>query len=147
MEILTKENLVEAKTAPTAISRTLPPFQVSLVRIHFFHNWRLPKGWFSQRVVLADGLPRTETGTRVHSDVPPERKLERGYVRMFPRNENRNEGTFAKTIFLFTKPPFYLPMTLLKARLGKCKAGGVQGSPPTLCQPFANPLPTFSANP
>ena len=28
-------------------------------------------------------LPRTKTGTRVHSDVPPERKPERGYVRMF----------------------------------------------------------------
>ena len=34
----------------------------------------LTKGWFAKRVVLAD--------------VP-------GYVRMFPRNENRNEGTFA----------------------------------------------------
>ena len=31
------------------------------------------------------------------ADVPPERKPERGYVRMFPRNEIRNEGTFAKT--------------------------------------------------
>ena len=30
---------------------------------------------------------------------------------MFPRNENRNEGTFAKTTLL-RKPPFYLPMTL-----------------------------------
>ena len=40
--------------------------------------------------------PGTKTGTRVHSDVPPERKPEeRGYVRMFPQNENRNEGTFA----------------------------------------------------
>ena len=26
---------------------------------------------------------------------PPERKPERGYIRVFPRNENRNEGTFA----------------------------------------------------
>ena len=47
------------------------------------------------------------------ADVPPERKVERGYVRMFPqnekpergyvrmfpRNENQNEGTFAKTTF------------------------------------------------
>ena len=40
-----------------------------------------PKGWFSKRVVLAD--------------VPPGRKPERGYIRMFPHNENRNEGTFA----------------------------------------------------
>ena len=30
----------------------------------------------------------------VLADVPPERKPERGYVRMFPWNENRNEGTF-----------------------------------------------------
>ena len=58
------------------------------------------KGWFSKRVALAD--------------VPPERKPERGYIRMFPRNENRNEGyvrmfprnenlnegTFAKTTLL-----------------------------------------------
>ena len=36
MEILTKENLVGAKTAPTAISRTGTPL-VSLVRIHFSH--------------------------------------------------------------------------------------------------------------
>ena len=31
----------------------------------------------------------------VWADVPPERKLQRGYIRMFPRNENRNEGKFA----------------------------------------------------
>ena len=41
--------------------------------------------------------PGTKTGTRAHSDVPLERNPERGYVHMFPRNENRNEGTFAKT--------------------------------------------------
>ena len=35
-----------------------------------------------------------------HSDVPPERKPKRGYVRIFPRNENRNEGTVAKTTLL-----------------------------------------------
>ena len=65
----------------------------------------LPKGWFSKRVVLAD--------------VPPERKPERGYIRMFPQNVNRNGGTFAcspgtKTGTrvhspkppLITKPPF-----------------------------------------
>ena len=57
------------------------------------------------------------------ADVPPERKPERGYIRMFPRNENWNEGTFAgsprtKTRTrvhspkppLITKPPFYLPV-------------------------------------
>ena len=39
--------------------------------------------------------PGTKTGTRARSQVTPERKPERGCVRMFPRNENRNEGTFA----------------------------------------------------
>ena len=48
--------------------------------------------------------PGTKTGTRVHSDVPPERKPERGHVRMFPWNENRNEGTFAKTTLLRNRP-------------------------------------------
>ena len=46
----------------------------------------------------------------VLADVPPERKPERGYVRMFPRNENRNEGTFAcsaGTRVHSPKPPFY----------------------------------------
>ena len=33
-----------------------------------------------------------------------------------PRNENRSEGTFAKTTFW--KPPFYLPMTLLVLKKG-----------------------------
>ena len=60
----------------------------------------LPKGWFSKRVVLADVLP--------------ERKPERGNIRMFPQNENRNEGTFACSPGTITgtrahspKPPFY----------------------------------------
>ena len=60
----------------------------------------LTKGWFSKKVVLAD--------------VPPERKPERGYIRMFPRNENRNEGAFAcsprtktGTRVSSPKPPFY----------------------------------------
>ena len=54
----------------------------------------------SKRVVLAD--------------VPPERKPERGYVQMFPRNEIRNGGTFACSLGTKTrtrvrspKPPFY----------------------------------------
>ena len=33
------------------------------------------------------------------------------FRRMFPQNENRNEGTFAKN-HPFTKPPFSLPVTL-----------------------------------
>ena len=59
-----------------------------------------PKRVVSKRAVLAD--------------VPPERKPERGYVRIFPRNENRNEGTFAcspgtkiGTRVHSPKPPFY----------------------------------------
>ena len=53
----------------------------------------LPKGWFAKRPVLAD--------------LPPERE---GTFRMFPRNENRNEGTFAcspGTRAHSPKPPFY----------------------------------------
>ena len=44
----------------------------------------------------------------------PTRKPERVYIRMFPRNENRNEGTFAcspgtktRTRVHSPKPPFY----------------------------------------
>ena len=54
-----------------------------------------PKGWFWRM------FPRNEKiGTSVRSDVPPERKPERGYVRLFPRNET---GTRAHS----PKPPFY----------------------------------------
>ena len=63
---------------------------------------RLTKGWFSKRVGLAYVRPPgTKTGTTVYSDIPPERKPEGGYV---PRNENRNEGTFAKTTLLRNRP-------------------------------------------
>ena len=48
------------------------------------------------------------------ADVPPERKPERGYIRMFSQNENRNEGMFACSPRTKTgtrvhspKPPFY----------------------------------------
>ena len=51
---------------------------------------------------------------------PRNEKLERGYVRMFPWNENRNEGTFAKSFnHPFTKPPFYLPVILFGWVLGR----------------------------
>ena len=60
----------------------------------------LTKGRFSKRVVSAD--------------VPPEQKPQRGYIRMFPRNKSRNEGTFACSPGTKTgtrahspKPPFY----------------------------------------
>ena len=48
--------------------------------------------------------PGTKTGTRVHSDVPPERKPERGYVRMFPRNEKPERGYFRQTTLLRNCP-------------------------------------------
>ena len=48
------------------------------------------------------------------ANLHPERKPERGYIRMFPRNKNRNEGTFACSPGMKTgtrvhspKPPFY----------------------------------------
>ena len=61
-----------------------------------------PISGVDKRVVFQKGgfggcSPGTKTGTRVHSDVPPERKPGTRYVRMFLWNENRNEGTFAKT--------------------------------------------------
>ena len=49
-------------------------------------------------------FPGTNSGMRVHSHVSPERKTERGHVRMLPQNENRNEGTFAKTTLLRNRP-------------------------------------------
>ena len=75
---------------------------------------------FSKRVVLAD--------------VPPERKPERGYIRMFPKNENRNEGTFACSPGTKTgtracspkppfKPPCYLPRIPLKRGWTASKIG------------------------
>ena len=44
--------------------------------------------------------PATKTGTRVYSDVPPERKPERGYVHVFP---GMKTGMRAHS----PKPPFY----------------------------------------
>ena len=35
---------------------------------------------------------------------PGTKKTERGYMRILPRNENRNEGTFAKTTLLRNRP-------------------------------------------
>ena len=64
-------NLKLEITAAMILNRMVVLFHVFL--------W-FAKGWFSKRVVLAD--------------VPPERKAERGYIRMFPQNENRNAGAF-----------------------------------------------------
>ena len=68
----------------------------------------LTKEWFSKRVVLAD--------------VPPERKPERGYIQMFPRNENRNEGTFAKTTLFRNRPFVSSRLFLVVARFEPCEA-------------------------
>ena len=64
----------------------------------------------------------------VSKKFPPERKPKRGYIRMFPRNENRNEGTFACSPGTKTgtrarspKQPFYwetdfLPLLVLNIK-------------------------------
>ena len=65
------------------------------------------KGWFSKRVVLADVpperkpeqgyirmFPRIETGTRVRSHVLPERKPERGHI------EHSQKPPFYETVLL-----------------------------------------------
>ena len=59
-------------------------------------NRGLTKGWFPKGWVWRM-FPRNENRNEGTFGRSPERKSERGYVRMFPRNENRNEGTFANT--------------------------------------------------
>ena len=49
-----------------------------------------------------------KTGMRVHSDVPPERKLERGCSHVAP--ERKPERGHVRQNHPFTKPPFYLPV-------------------------------------
>ena len=87
------------------------PIVLSAPRGPPVHLRGFTKGWLSKRVFFGGCSPATKTGTRVHSDAPPERKPERGYVRMFPRNQNRNEGAFAKTTLL-RNAPFCLPVKL-----------------------------------
>ena len=65
----------------------------------------------SKRVVLADVPPERKPERGYVRDVLSEQKPERGYVRMFPWNENRHEGTFAKTTLLRNRP-FYLLVTV-----------------------------------
>ena len=84
-----------------------------------------------KRVVFQKGgfggcSPGTKTLTRVHSDVPPERNFvgQRGYVRMFPRNENRNESTFAKTSLL-RNCPFGSPSEFPKRGICEAPGGGI----------------------
>ena len=43
-------------------------------------KWGVDKRVVFQKGGFGGCSPRTKTGTRVHSDVPPERKSERGYV-------------------------------------------------------------------
>ena len=64
----------------------------------------------SKRAGCGGSSPGTKTRTRVHSDVPTERKRERGYVRMFPR-EGKQERGHIRQNRPFTKLPFDLPMT------------------------------------
>ena len=88
-----------SKETPIVSKKNFPLGKVSLKMPPKFRGFA--KGWFSKRVVLAD--------------VPPEHKPERGCIRMFPRNENWNEGTLArlprnenrnKGIFAKTNHPF-----------------------------------------
>ena len=73
-----------------------------------------PKGWFSRNENRNEGTfgcsPERKTGTRVRSGVPPERKPERGHIR-------QNHP--------FTKPPFFLPVTLGYSEPG----AGLLGTP------------------
>ena len=82
-----------------------------LVRMVRLLQRRVLKAFLSgvdKRVLLQKGwcwqmFPRNENrneGTFGCNHGSPERKPERGYVRMFSRNENRNEGTFAKATLL-----------------------------------------------
>ena len=69
----------------------------------YIYCW-LTKGWFSKRVVLADVPLERKPERRYIRIFPRNEKPERGYVRMIPRNEKRNEGTFAKTTLLRNRP-------------------------------------------
>ena len=57
-----------------------------------------------KRVVLVDVPPERKPERGYVRMFPRNEKLERGYVRMFPRNENQNEGAFAKTTLLRNRP-------------------------------------------
>ena len=68
----------------------------------------------SEGMNIAEEPERVVSKRVVLADVPPERKPERGYVCMLPRNGNRTEGTFACSCGTKTgtrvhspKPPFY----------------------------------------
>ena len=63
-----------------------------------------PKRVVSKRVVLADVPPVQKPERGYVRMFLRNEKPERGYVWMFPRNENRNKGTFAKTTLLRNRP-------------------------------------------
>ena len=69
-----------------------------------------PKGWFWRMC-----SPGTKTGTRAHSDVPPERKPGTR-VRSHVPPERQPERGHVRQNHPFTKPPFYLPVN--------CKVNG-----------------------
>ena len=96
--------------------------------------WGWQKGGF-QKGGFGGCSPGTKNRTRVHSDVPPERKPERGYVRMFPWTKTRTrvrshvpperkpERGYVRQNHPFKKPPFYLPVRFL---------GTIAATPPLL---------------
>ena len=92
------------------------------------------KGWFWR--MFPWNINRNDT--RVHSNVPPQRKPERGYGRMLPRNENGNEGTLAKTTLLRNRL-FCLPVSKISWRLQHfasvciCLLSLPPPQPPLLC--------------
>ena len=88
----------------TPLSLTsLPNYSPRILPVRRNLKGWFPKGWFWRMFVRNEnrneGTFRCSLGTkrtRVGSHVPPERKLERGYIR-------QNHP--------FAKPPFYLPVT------------------------------------
>ena len=114
-----QRSLTVGKKAPT-VSKKASPFAPSPNHFgHFFGGSQ--KGGF-QKGGFGGCSPGTKTGTKVCSPKPPFyetallspnepfRGFAKGWFpkgwfrRMFPRNENRNEGTFAKTTLLRNRP-------------------------------------------
>ena len=81
--------------------------------------WGVDKRVVFQKGGFGTCSPRKENWNEGTFGCSPERKPERGYVRMFPpndvcmfpRNKNRNEGTFSKTALLRNRP--FSPSELL----------------------------------
>ena len=77
------------------------------------------KGWFWRM------SPRTKTGTRVRSDVPPEQKTGTR-VRSHVLPERKPERGYIRQNHPFTKPPFYLPLKKLQIGGRQSHFGGCQ---------------------